>query len=222
MAYITDKALARLQDQGGDWVFDQEEEPVALGAATVEDELQRRLRVGAAEIALSDTNLYSVMNLVQRTINYAFDRVVSTATVTPSSATTLYYCTTTVAADCYKVLSLYTANRTIMKVPKWNQLHQYERDWHRSTGARAEAWSHVGHNMIAIYPGSTVSLGASYVSEPAVIDSSDDTFELANVDADLIYDLCELVLLTHLKLYPEAERKVEKLRKDVAPYVGGE
>ena len=222
MAWITDQKLARLQDQGGSWVTDQAGEPVALGAATVEDELQRRLRVGAAEIALSDTNLYSVMNYVQRTINYATERIVATGTLTMTSGLTLHYTSTDIAADCYKVLSVYESSRSVMKLGNWNQFVQYDRDWHRSTGSRAEAWAHVGHNMIAVYPGTSGNLNAVYLQETTTIDSSGDDFKLPDIDSDLIYDLCEVVLLAHLKLVPEAGNKVKKLQKDIAPYVGGQ
>ena len=46
--------------------------------------------------------------------------------------------------------------------------------------------------------------------------------DIPAVDADLVYDLCEVVLLAQLKLYLEVGRKVEKLKRDVAPYVGGQ
>ena len=195
---------------------------MALGAKVVETELQRRLRVGSAEIALSDTNLYSIMNFVQRTINYATDRIVATGTLTMASGTTLYYTTASIATDCYKVLSVYESSRSVMKLGSWRQFVQYDRDWHRSTGARAEAWAPIGHNMVAVYPGTSGNLNAVYLQETTTIDSSGDDFNLPDIDADLIYDLCEVVVLAHLKLYPEVGRVVDKLKKDIAPYVGGQ
>ena len=76
--------------------------------------------------------------------------------------------------------------------------------------------------MIAIYPGSTGNLTAVYIAETTTLNSSDDAFNLPDQDMDLVYDMCEIVLLTHLRLYPEVERKIEHFRKTIAPHVGGQ
>jgi len=108
-----------------------------------------------------------------------------------------------------------------MFLPNWNMFQQYDRDWHKSTGARAEAWSHVGHNMVAVYPGSTTNLSAVYLQDTTTLNSSGDAFNLGDHDLAIVYDLCEIILLTHLRMYPECSRKVEKFQKDVLPYIEG-
>jgi len=192
---------------------------MALTAATVLEELQRRLRIGTAESAISDANIFTIMDCVQCTLNYAFDRSVSTGTFTPASATTLYATTTSIHGGCFRILTIYESTRTVMFVPNWKMLQQYDRNWFRSAGTRTEAWAPVGHNMLAIYPGSTTALGVTYVSRPTAITSSGDVFKLPAVDAPLIYDLCEIVLLAHLRLYPEITRKLQSFQKAVEPYV---
>ncbi len=195
---------------------------MATTAKTVETELQTRLRIGTAAKAISDANLFDSMDKVQKTLNYALERKVTTGTLTTASGTTLYYCTTSIAADCLKVLTLYDSTRTIMRIPVWGSMVQYDRDWHKSTGSRVEAWSNVSHNMVAIYPGSSVNASAVYLQDTTTINSSDDTFNLADTDIDLVYDLCEIIWLTHLRLYPEAGHKVEQFKKTIAPYLGGQ
>jgi len=194
---------------------------MATTVATAEGVLQTRLRIGSAGTAVTDANLFDVMNKVQRVVNYALERKVTTGTLTMSSATTLYYCTTSIAADCIKVKSLYASSRTIAFVPNWNMMQQYDRDWHRSTGSRAETWAHVGNNMIAVYPGSTTNLSCVFVQQSSALNSSDDTFNLDDNTMGIIYDLCEIVLLAHLRHYAECGRKVEQFQKDILPFIEG-
>ena len=194
---------------------------MATTVETVEAELQRRLRIGSAQIAITDANLFDVMNKVQKVINYALERKLSTGTLTVSSATTLYHTTTSIAADCRKVIALYDATRTIMFVPNWEMFQQYDQNWHKSTGSRAEAWAPVGHNMIAVYPGSSTTLTCVYLAETTTLDSSGDIFNLGDHDMAIVYDLCEIILLAHLRMYPECGLKVEKFQKDILPYIEG-
>jgi len=202
---------------------------MATTVKTVETELQRRLRIGTLENAVSDANLFDVMNKVQKTLNYALKRKLSTGALTLSTAVaSLYYTTTSVAADCLQVRSLYLSSRSIMFVPNWQALQQYDSSWFRTSGSRVEAWSHVGHNMVAVYPCvpttgavAATSLTCVYLADTTTLDSSADTFGLADQDMALVYDLCEIVLLAHLRLIPELSRKVGKFQADVLPYIEG-
>ena len=201
---------------------------MATTVAAAELILQTRLRIGTGESAISDTNLFDVMDKTQKTINYALSRKMATGTLTVSSATTLYHTTTSIAADCLRVTTIYdnaaggvTSARTIHFVPDWMMFQQYDQNWHKSTGSSAIAWAHVGHNMIACYPGSTISLKAVYVADSTTLNSSGDTFNLGDNDLAIVYDLCEIILLAHLRLYKECSNKVEQFQKEVLPYIEG-
>lgn len=202
---------------------------MATTLATAEDELQRRLRIGSGENAVSDTNLFDVVDKVQKTVNYALKRKLSTGTLTLSTAAgTLYYSTTSIAADCLQVRSLYLSTRSIMFIPDWRMLQQYDSSWYNSTGARVEAWSNIAHNAIVIYPsvpvadpGTATTLTCVYLADTTTLNSSGDAFNLGDHDLALVYDLAEIVLLAHLRLYPECKYKVEKFQKDVLPYIEG-
>ena len=48
----------------------------------------------------------------------------------------------------------------------------------RTAATRSEAWAHVGHNMVALYPASTITYDVVYLRETTTINSSDDAFKL--------------------------------------------
>jgi len=193
----------------------------------VEDELQRRLDIGTGESAITDANLFDVMNKVQQTINFALRRRITTGTFTAATTkTALFYTTTAIAADCLQVQALYLSTRTIMRLPSWTQMKQYDRNWWSTGGAagRVEAWSHVGHNAAVIYPGvktANTTLTCVYLQDTTTLNSSDDLFYLGDHDMALVYDLCEIILLAHMRRIPECVERVKKLEKDIIPYLEG-
>ena len=203
---------------------------MATDAETVRDELKVRLRVTTQSI--SDANSYLVQNYVQKTLNYALKRRLTTGTLTETTGTTLYYTTTSIAADCLKVVSLYQAatSRTIPKLDSWRQFWHFDRNWMYSTVAAGTttvlgsiyAWAHIGHNMIATYPGASGTMVAVYLQDTTTLNSSDDAYYLDDKDMDLVYDLNEIVWHLHLRNFPEVKSKVEAFTKTIAPYVGGE
>ncbi len=193
---------------------------MALSASTIELQLQTRLRIGSAGNAITDANLFSIMNYVQRTINYSLKRELSSATLTGASATVLTECTTTIGTDFNAIISVHESTRSLMRVANWNQLKQYDSSWIGSTAARSEAWSPVGRNMIAVYPASTGTYTVTYIQETTTINSSGDTLNLPDEDGTLLIDLCELVWLAHLRLYPETVAKVEQLNADLTAHRG--
>ena len=202
---------------------------MATDAENVRDELKNRLRVTTQSI--SDANNYLVQNYVQRTLNYALQRRITTGSLTETSGTTLYYCTTSVAQDCLKVVALYNeaTSRTIPQLGSWREFWHYDRNWMYSTVAAGTttlgdiyAWSHIGHNMIATYPGTTGTFVAVYLQDTTTLNSSDDAYYLDDKDMALVYDLNEIVWHLHLRNYDELKIKIEQFRNDVAPYIGGQ
>ena len=205
---------------------------MATTVKTVETELQRRLRIGIAQTAITDANLFDVMNKVQHVLNYALNRKVTTGTLTEATGTSLYYCTASIAADCLKVIAMHEAGscRTVMPLRSWQDFAKYDRNWLYSTAGaevgltsgRVEAWAHVGRNMVAIYPASSGTVSCVYLQETTTLNSSGDTFNLDDKDIELVYDLCEIVWHLHLRNYNEVKIKAENFKKTIAPYVGGE
>jgi len=192
----------------------------------VETRLQTRLR--ATSLTISSASLYDVMDKVQKTLNHALVRKVTTGTLTLStaSAQSFYYTSAAIGTDCIRPLAVYLSSRTVMETPGWGQIQQYDRNWFNATGTRLETWSPVGHNMIAVYP-SVVTADATtytcvYLQDTTTLNSTADTFNLADDDIDLVLDLCEIVWLSNLRLYPEVKAKVEKFQRTIAPYVGGQ
>jgi hypothetical protein len=204
---------------------------VATILGRIEDELQTRLRIGTAETAISDTNVFDVVDKVQKTINYALRRKIGTGTLTLATGSftlrNLFDATASIASDCLRVLSLYDSSRTVMRIPDWNQFQQHNRNWYNSSGARVEAWTPIGLNYIALYPSvpSTTTantLTAVYIADTTTLNSSGDAINLSDHDLALLYDLAEIVLLAHLRLTPELSRKVNKLEADIIPYIEGD
>jgi hypothetical protein len=198
---------------------------MATDVETVRDELKVRLRVTTQSI--SDANSYDIMDKVQKTLNYALQRRVTTGTLTETTGTSVYYTTTSIAADCLKVISMHEAgsSRTVMPLDSWRDFWHYDRSWYRSTAGtvgRVEAWAHVGHNMIAIYPGASGTVSCVYLQDTTTLNSSADNFYLDDKDIDLVYDLCEIVWHLHLRNYPELKIKLDTFTKTIAPYIGGE
>ena len=197
---------------------------MATDAETVRDELKVRLRVTTQSI--SDANSYLVQNYIQKTLNYALERRLTTGTLTEATGTTLYYTTTSIAADCLKVVAMHEAAscRTVMEID-WTDFWHYNRKWVGSTtgtAGRVEAWSHIGHNMVAIFPASSGAISCVYLQDTTTLNSSDDAYYLDDKDIDLVYDLNEIVWHLHLRNFPEVKSKVEAFAKTIAPYVGGE
>ena len=197
---------------------------MATDAETVRDELKVRLRVTTQSI--SDANSYLVQNYIQKTLNYALERRLTTGTLTEATGTTLYYTTTSIAADCLKVVAMHEAAscRTVMEID-WTDFWHYNRKWVGSTtgtAGRVEAWSHIGHNMVAIFPASSGAISCVYLQDTTTLNSSDDAYYLDDKDIDLVYDLNEIVWHLHLRNFPEVKAKVEAFAKTIAPYVGGE
>lgn len=197
---------------------------MATDAETVRDELKVRLRVTTQSI--SDANSYLVQNYIQKTLNYALERRLTTGTLTEATGTTLYYTTTSIAADCLKVVAMHEAAscRTVMQID-WTDFWHYNRKWVGSTtgtAGRVEAWSHIGHNMVAIFPASSGAISCVYLQDTTTLNSSDDAYYLDDKDIDLVYDLNEIVWHLHLRNFPEVKAKVEAFAKTIAPYVGGE
>ena len=197
---------------------------MATDAETVRDELKVRLRVTTQSI--SDANSYLVQNYIQKTLNYALERRLTTGTLTEATGTTLYYTTSSIAADCLKVVAMHEAAscRTVMQID-WTDFWHYNRKWVGSTtgtAGRVEAWSHIGHNMVAIFPASSGAISCVYLQDTTTLNSSDDAYYLDDKDIDLVYDLNEIVWHLHLRNFPEVKAKVEAFAKTIAPYVGGE
>jgi multidrug resistance efflux pump len=112
-----------------------------------------------------------------------------------------------------------------MPLNSWRDFWQYDRTWLGSTtgtAGRVEAWAHVGHNMVAIYPASSGTVSCVYLQDTTTINSSDDAFYLDDKDIDLVYDLCEIVWHLHLRNYRELQHKMDAFTKTIAPYVGGQ
>ena len=221
MGRVQDQVWAYLLDEDNDYVLDEEGELTA--ATTVEAELQRRLRIGTAENAITDANLYDVMAKAQHMLNYGMKRVFTTGTFNASSNTTIYVfnASGTLSSQCYEVHSLYDASRTIRKLPNWRHIGQYNKDWYitnDATESRAEVWAQVSNNLLAIYPAkaSSHSYSAVYLKECTFASTgSTGTLEIPNEDVTILYDVCEIVWLMHLRLFDEVARKVEFLAKDI-------
>jgi hypothetical protein len=228
MGRVQDQVWAYLLDENGGYVLDEEGELTA--ATTVEAELQRRLRIGTAEDAITDANLYDVMAKAQHMMNYGMKRVISTGTFNASSNTSIYVfnASGTLSSQCYQVLSLYDASRTILKLPNWKHIAQYNKGWYitaDATESRAEVWAPISNNLLAIYPAksSSDSYSAVYLKECTFASTgSTGTLEIPNEDVTVLYDVCEIVFLMHLRLYEEVARKVEMLAKDIGLTLTGE
>jgi len=196
---------------------------MATDAENVRDELKTRLRVTTQSI--TDANSYLIQNYIQKTLNYALERRVTTGTLTETTGTTLYYTTTSIAADCLKVIAMHEAAscRTVRQID-WTDFWHYDREWVGSTtgtAGRVEAWSHIGHNMVAIYPASSGAISCVYLQDTTALASCADAYYLDDKDMDLVYDLNEIVWHLHLRNYPEVKSKIENFQKTIAPYVGG-
>ena len=202
---------------------------MATDAEDVRDVLKARLRVTTQSI--SDANSYLVQNYIQKTLNYALERYVATGTLTETTGTGLYYTSTSVASTCLKVISMHEAgaSRSVMRVD-WTDFWHFDRNWFYSTAGaevgltsgRVEAWAHVGHNMVAIYPASSGAVSCVYLKNTDVLDSCADAYYLDDKDMDLVYDLNEIVWHLNLRNYLELKNKIEMFSKTIAPYVGGE
>lgn len=185
-----------------------------IKAQAVETDLQLRLRIGVGESAISDANLFSVMNNIQRALNHRLERVVTTGTFKCASSVTTFNATTvTVAADCVYILALYESTRSLQRLESWKELVQYSLTWHTSGDARSEVWAPIGSRHIMVYPASTITYNCVYLQETTTINSSGDTFNFPNEDVFLITDLCEIVWLVHLQLLPEADIKIKKFKE---------
>jgi len=190
---------------------------MATTAAQLLAELQTRLRIGTAQVAITDINMWAVMNSVQRAVNYALQRTVSTGTFKcASSITTINPISSTVVMDssvCTYVLALYESTRSLMQLPSWKDISQYSLTWQTSGDARTEAWAMLGDDHVIVYPASTITYDCVYVTETAVINSSDDTFDLPDRDVNLVRELCELIWLVHLRHFEEAMSKAKRFKE---------
>ena len=203
---------------------------MALSAGTIEDELQRRLNIGTAEKGITDADLFEILDKVQASMIYGLKRRLSAGTLTLTSGTVLYIPTTSLDANCQRVVTLYESSRTIPKLGHWYELAQNDRNWLQggkvSSGeANAiQCWAESAPDLIAVNPalatGSTLS--ATFVKESTItLDSSGDLLVIPDHDAELVYDLCEVVWLAHLRLYAECANKSERLAEHITKIVGG-
>jgi hypothetical protein len=191
---------------------------MATTAKTAITELQNRLRLGTAEIAVTNANLMSIMNYVQRTLNYALKRDISTGTYTAASTTTVIsYTSASIAADCYGIISMYdsVSNESLYRCPNWNALQQADSSWRTQSATKSLVWSHIGRNQLAVYPASSQTYNVVYLRETTTIDSTGDTFTIPDADINLLYDVSELIWLTHLRHYEEAKLKAKALLEHV-------
>ena len=197
---------------------------MTITVKTVENELQRRLRIGTGGIAISDSNLYTVMNYVQRTLNYALKRDVSTGTYTASATdSVISYTSASISSDCYAVLAMYdsVSGESLINCPNWNALQQADSSWLNQGATKSLVWASIGRNMLAVYPASSQTYNAVYLKETTTLDSSADTFTIPDADINLVHDLCEVVWLAHLRFYEEAALKGTQLKDDLAVRLSG-
>jgi len=188
---------------------------MATTALTVLTQMQARLRIGAAEVAVSDANIYSILNSVQRAVNYGLQRVVTTGTFKcASSITTINKSTVTVAANCVYVLAMYETTRSLMQKQSWTDFQQYSFSWQTSGAARSEAWGMVGDSYVVVYPASTITYNCVYLQETTTLNSSGDTFNLPDEDVHLVRELAEIIWLAHLGHIPEVLTKIEHFREE--------
>lgn len=197
---------------------------MAVTLNTFCDNLQTRLRIGTGEVAISRANLTTIACALQATLNYAFKRLVSTGTFTPgSSATCLHSTTATVAADVELPLALYESTRTVMHIPSWTAIQQYDTNWRTTTGTRAEAWSAIGHSLLAVYPAipAAVTYNCVYVKSSCAAYTTASSFELPDSDIDLISALSEVTWLTTLGYQAEAAKRLEQFLTQSAAWISG-
>lgn len=188
---------------------------MATTAGNFRAHLLTRLRA-TGTVAIAEAFSYEIINYCQTTLNVSRGFVIGTGTFTYNAGTALYTTTASVSTACARVLSLYDTTRTIHRV-RLREFSQYNKNWHATAASgttwRMEAWAPIGDGMLAIYPvpatGGTCS--AVYIKNTDLIDGSTDALEIPDQDMHLLYDLCEIIALAHLRRFAETRAKMKRL-----------
>ncbi len=182
------------------------------------DILRDRLRA-AGTVGISDALGYQLVDLCQKMVNARIGSFVKTSSYN-WPANTSHAAVSTISSNAMRILSLKQGDRTLHRLPHWQELNFYDSDWYKKTGTRFEVWAPMGHDLILIYPAiaSQTSITAYYAAYTTTIDDATDDLEIHDTQGfvDLMYDFVELIANAHLRNFRESRQRmadiVESLR----------
>lgn len=188
-------------------------------------ELQDRLRLGSAGIAIPSSDIYEVLQISQNTINYGLKRFTTTgsyAALTTNTVVTYYSTSIDVPAafpnNVHHILGIEdsTSFESLIRCPNWNALQQADSCWYNASATKSLVWAPIGTNMLAVYPASSHTYKVHYVAECDNIVNSGSNFNIPDADMNLLYDVSEAVLLIRMRMFAEAKVKIEQLKEDIS------
>jgi hypothetical protein len=182
--------------------------------------LWTRVELGSTTGAFSSGDTYDLINYCQKVLCVGRALVVATGTFTYTSGNAIYTISSAVSTSCARIISLYKTTKTAMRVGGLDELRQYDLNWYAASSSGGstwfpKAWCQLGEDTLVVYPkpASGGTLSCAYVKNPGLIDEGTDTLEIADKDLPLLYDLCEIILLVHLRRLTEAGMKVVRLEE---------
>lgn len=155
------------------------------------DDVARRLR-DTTNTGYSRTQVLRFLNAGQDLINMRLALLQDEFTLTTESRA-LYQLTTAVP----RILTVREADgRELANVP-WDRLIAQDTDWIRRFAPRAELWSQIGRDLLAItpIPERGTSLTVVHVKFPAPLADNSTPWELPDEHKALLTDLAEAILL---------------------------
>lgn len=177
-------------------------------------ELRNYLRATSNTTGITDAFAFQVCSIVQRTLNARFARDVSASSITLDGGSNIFAIRTKLPTAT-NLIDISVSSVLLHRLPSWQELAAYDRDWGSTTGTAHLAWTQIGMDLFAVYPtvAGNVTASVTYALQTTTIDDATDTLQLATEDEDLFYTLASTILHLHLRNYKEAKDSLARIQE---------
>jgi len=183
-------------------------------AKNLTDELLRRVR-DINGLAHSRELARTVLSQSQQVLNTLLAIKLTSTTLTTYPLQQFYTIAGLLTGDdaITRVMAVRDGARDLVKLTNFRQLAHLDRRWVRKVGPRFEAWTHIGRDMLVIYPAkqlsSTVLVKGTKLTTALTGEATE--LELPNEFHDYIITLAEVILLAKQRDLGQATLQLKRL-----------
>ena len=170
-------------------------------SGTLTDHLLARAR-DSQGIANTRAFARSILNDVQRVVNAASNRVLTTGALT-TNPLQMFYPITATFTDSIRVRAVREGDRDLEKVTL-KQLNQFDDAWFRRVGPKFEVFVPVGRDLLVVWPAKEVASSVDVVYAKLTTDLPDE-------DLHDVLDLSEIILLAKSRRFDLLAPLMERL-----------
>jgi len=188
-------------------------------AKELTDEVLRRVR-DIHGLAHERSFVRTLLSHSQRLINTLLALVTTSSTLTSQPHQQLYSISGLLTGDdaVTRVLAIREGDRDLVRVSDYRQLSHLDLHWLRAIGTRHEHWTHIGRDLLVIYPAKTIATSLTVIGSKVTTDLTGEAteLELPNEYHDYVLMLTEIQLLAKQRDLGQALRQLKRL-SDLLP-----